>query len=163
MKEIKQTFQIKEFDSLDELNSEQQLLLAKAKEALQYSYSPYSNFKVGCAILLENGSIVLGSNQENASFPAGICAERVAVSNAVHQYDSEDIVSMAITVKSDDFEVSAPIAPCGVCRQVLLESELKQNQEFTILLQGSEGKIYEVPSAKSLLPLYFFEDGLKKG
>jgi cytidine deaminase len=153
LKDLEIKVQLKEYASEQEMNSEDLSLLLKAREALSYSYSPYSNFKVGAAALLRNGEIILGSNQENASFPAGICAERSAIYNAAHQF---------ITVFTDDFEVSSPIAPCGVCRQVLLETELQQDQEIEIILQGSKGKTYTLSSARSLLPIYFFEKGLKK-
>ncbi len=162
MKDLEIKVQLKEYDSEQELKSEDHSLLLKAREALDYSYSPYSNFKVGAAALLRNGEIILGSNQENASFPAGICAERSAIYNAAHQFKGIPLLKMAITVFTDDFEVSSPIAPCGVCRQVLLETELQQDQEIEIILQGSKGKIYTLSSARSLLPIYFFEKGLKK-
>lgn len=162
MKNIEVKVQLKQYESEQEMNIEDLSLLLKAREALSYSYSPYSNFKVGAAALLRNGEIILGSNQENASFPAGICAERSAICNAAHQFKGIPLIKMAITVFTDDFEVSSPIAPCGVCRQVLLETELQQEQEIEIILQGSKGKIYTLPSARSLLPIYFFEKGLKK-
>lgn len=162
MKNIEIKVQLKQYESEQEMNIEDLSLLLKAREALSYSYSPYSNFKVGAAALLRNGEIILGSNQENASFPAGICAERSAICNAAHQFKDIPLIKMAITVFTDDFEVSSPIAPCGVCRQVLLETELQQEQEIEIILQGSKGKIYTLSSARSLLPIYFFEKGLKK-
>jgi cytidine deaminase len=162
LKDIEIKVQLKEYASEQEMNSEDLSLLLKAREALSYSYSPYSNFKVGAAALLRNGEIILGSNQENASFPAGICAERSAIYNAAHQFKGIPLIKMAITVFTDDFEVSSPIAPCGVCRQVLLETELQQDHEIEIILQGSKGKTYTLSSARSLLPIYFFEKGLKK-
>jgi len=159
---IKFTTTIKEYDSEQELAPWESLLLTDARKALEYSYSPYSRFKVGAAILLENNEVVLGSNQENASFPAGVCAERAAIYNATHQYKDEKIKAIAITVLPLDFEVNSPIAPCGVCRQVMLETELQQNKDIHIILKGSKGKIYTLPNSTSLLPLYFFEKGLKK-
>ncbi|MFK7756084.1 MAG: cytidine deaminase [Flavobacteriales bacterium] len=159
-REIK--IQITEFNSESELDLKDAQLLDKAKEALEFSYSPYSRFKVGAAILLENGKVILGSNQENASFPAGICAERTAIYNATHQFKDVKFIAIAITVLPLDFEVTSPIAPCGVCRQVMLETELQQEQDYKVILKGSKGKIYTLPSASSLLPLYFFEKGLKK-
>lgn len=157
--EIKITY--KSYENAQELSSEDIELLDKAKEALELSYSPYSRFKVGAALKLSSGEIIKGSNQENASFPAGICAERVAIYNAKHQSNSR-IESLAITVKSSDFEVNSPIAPCGVCRQVLLETEILQEKDIKILLQGSKGKVYTLSSVKDLLPLFFFEKSLKK-
>jgi len=162
LKKIEFTTRIHEYDSEADLSASDASLLSSAKKALDYSYSPYSRFKVGAALLLENGQIVLGSNQENASFPAGICAERTAIYNAAHQHRNSKITTIAITVLSADFEVQSPIAPCGVCRQVMLESEIQQKQDIRVLLKGSKGKIYTLPNCTSLLPLYFFEKGLKK-
>ncbi len=162
MKETQIIVEIKEYDSVKELSIWESKLLSQASAALNYSYSPYSNFSVGAAALLSNGELVLGSNQENASFPAGICAERSAIYNAVHQFKDEAIQAMAITVSSEEFEVTSPIAPCGICRQVLLETELQQGSDIHIILRGSKGRIYTLPNANSLLPIYFFEKGLKK-
>lgn len=163
MNDIEIKVLINEFNVESELLENDRALLLKAKEALTYSYSPYSQFKVGAAVRLTNGEVLLGSNQENASFPAGICAERSAIYNAAHQFKDMAIESIAITVLSMEFEVKSPIAPCGVCRQVLLETELKQKSDIKIILQGSTGAVYTLSNASSLLPLYFFEKGLKKG
>ncbi len=150
------------FDDENALNPSDKEVLEAAVSAVQYSYSPYSNFKVGAAALLGNGEIVLGSNQENASFPAGICAERAAIYCAAHQFKNEIIKTIAITVYTEEFQVLSPIAPCGVCRQVMLETELKQKSDIKIILRGTKGKIYTLSNCKSLLPIYFFEKGLKK-
>jgi len=152
----------KEYNDESELCNADAKLLERAEEALNYSYSPYSEFKVGAALLMENGEMYIGSNQENASFPAGICAERSAISNAKHQNHGR-ILKIAITVRAENFEVNSPIAPCGVCRQVMLESELDQNSNIEVILKGSKGSIYTLSNVKGLLPLHFFEKGLKKG
>jgi len=151
-----------EYQQLEELPTKDAELLKHAEEALAYSYSPYSNFKVGCALRLANGEIILGSNQENSSFPAGICAERSALLTAQHTFKNVNISEMAITVSSTDLEVESPLAPCGVCRQVMLETEMRQKTDYKIILKGSKGKIYTLSNAKSLLPIYFFEKRLKK-
>ncbi len=161
-KEHEITLSFKEYETKEELCNADAELLDKAKEALSFSYSPYSEFRVGAALLMEDGQIYIGSNQENASFPAGVCAERSAIYHAKHRNQGK-ILKIAITVNAENFEVSSPVAPCGVCRQVLLESELDQNSNIEVILQGSKGKIYTLSNVRGLLPLHFFEKGLKKG
>ena len=161
MKEKSISIKYKEYNSEVELSEKEAELLIKANEALKKSYSPYSKFKVGSALQMKSGNIYIGSNQENASFPAGICAERSAIYHAKHREEGV-IKRIAITVESSDFDVNSPIAPCGICRQVLLETELQQEEDIEIILKGSKGKIYTLSSIKDLLPLYFFEKGLKK-
>jgi cytidine deaminase len=151
-----------EYDSDDELDDKQRQLLVEARKALSGSYAPYSNYHVGAALELENGQIVSGSNQENASYPSGLCAERVAFFTAGAQYPDQKIMRVAITAKTEKFPISQPIAPCGSCRQVMLETELKFDQNIEVILQGMEGVIWVVPSIKVLLPLHFSEDKLKK-
>ena len=160
MQEIKIENLIHVFDSIEELIPSYKSLLQKAKMNTSNAYAPYSKFNVGAAILLENDTIVLGTNQENASSPVGICAERVAIAYTSSQYPGVIIKAIAISVKTLTI-VDAPVSPCGICRQTLLEYELKQKSNIEIILQGETGKIYIIPSAKSLLPLYFSRTDLK--
>ena len=136
-------------------------LLIKAEEILKTAYAPYSKFNVGASLLLEDGSYVVGSNQENASFPCGICAERVALFATKANNPHLKIKKIAITTKSEDFIIESPVAPCGMCRQVLLEYEEQQKEPIEILL-FNETKIIKFNQAKDLLPLHFSEDRLKK-
>ena len=155
--------EVEAFDELSELSADEQLLLAQATEAMQRAYAPYSGFRVGAAIVLENGVIVQGNNQENMAYPSGLCAERVAFFHAGAMYPGERIHKLAITAGSDQFPSERPIAPCGACRQSMLEYELNQGQPITLLMRGLKGRIYRVKGIQSLLPLYFNEEGLKKG
>ena len=132
-----------------------QQLIAKAKQATNDSYAPYSNFKVGAAVLLNNGEIILGSNQENASYPLGLCAERTALSAAASLASNEKIKAIAITAKSAKNPVLQPAAPCGICRQVIFEAENKHHQNIEIILTGEQGIVYVFKSIKDLLPLHF--------
>ena len=143
------------------LNDCERLLMDKAFEISKSAYAPYSQFYVGVAIVLENNEIILGNNQENASFPAGVCAERVALFSANANYPQEIIKKIAITAIAEKFELSEPVGPCGICRQVLLECEEKQGSDIEILLFDTK-KIIKLAKAKDLLPFYFKEDRLKK-
>ena len=120
---------------MKELTVTEQTLLQKAIESTHHSYAPYSHFHVGAALLLGNGEIVLGCNQENASFPAGICAERSAIFAAGAKYPDEPVVMLAIAARNSLGELlDDPISPCGICRQVILETESRFNQPIRILL-----------------------------
>ncbi len=152
-KEIKFTLNI--FEDPAELTAEDGGLLKKAAEALQNSYSPYSGFKVAAAVLLENGEIVTGTNQENASFPVGICAEGTALSAVSAMYPNTVIKCIAITVKSESRLVDHPVAPCGVCRQRILEYENRFKSPIRLIMMGESGGVYSVNSVKDILPLHF--------
>ena len=143
------------YASEKELSLVDQKLLKKAKQALKKSYSPYSNFKVGAAILLNNGKMMSGSNQENASYQLCLCAERVTISAADSVYPKIPILAMAITAKSPTQTIIQPVAPCGACRQVIFETEMKHDTPMRILLQGEKGKVIIIEGAKDLLPLSF--------
>ena len=162
MKNIKLQISFLEYDNPDELNLTDKKLLEYAKTAIGSAYAPYSGYKVGAAVELENGVIVTGSNQENVAFPSGLCAERVAVFAAAAQYPGILIKSIAITSFADGFEVKAPVTPCGACRQVIAEYESKQTQKIRIILRGEKGKIYLIEGTENLLPLMFQADQLKK-
>ena len=142
---------------MKELTVTEQTLLQKAIESTHHSYAPYSHFHVGAALLLGNGEIVLGCNQENASFPAGICAERSAIFAAGAKYPDEPVVMLAIAARNSLGELlDDPISPCGICRQVILETESRFNQPIRILLYGHK-HIYVINSIKQLMPLSFSE------
>src|SRR5690606_5030333 len=119
------------------------------------AYSPYSRFRVGAALALDNGEVVIGSNQENAAYPSGLCAERVAVFHAGAVYPEAKIVQLAISAASDDKIVDSQIPPCGSCRQVIAEYELKQDVPIEIYFMGETGKVLKSGSLKNLLPLVF--------
>ena len=143
------------YDSEQELTPEDLSLFQKAREVREGAYAPYSGFKVGAALLLASGEVVVGSNQENASFPSGLCAERVAIFQAGARFPDTPIKSIAITASGRVAKLSIPAAPCGNCRQSMLEYETRQGFSIRILMQGEAGAIYECPSVASLLPLGF--------
>ncbi|MDR0828978.1 MAG: cytidine deaminase [Prevotellaceae bacterium] len=138
----------------EELEPNIQKLVEKAKEQTKKSYSPYSKFCVGAAVLLDNGEIFTGSNQENVAYPSGLCAERVAMLYANSQFPENKPVAIAIAAKNDDGFVEKPIMPCGACRQVLLETEMRFDSKISVYLFGTEA-VYSLKSIISLLPLAF--------
>ncbi|HIP49280.1 MAG TPA: cytidine deaminase [Lutibacter sp.] len=160
MKEINTQTSFVVFDSFSELETEDKALLNKAKEAVANSYAPYSHFHVGAAILLENGIVVTGNNQENAAYPSGMCAERIAIWNASSQYPNTIIKKIAITVKSENKTVDKPVAPCGACRQTLLEYEVNQKEPIEVFFMGEVGTIVKANSLQDLLPFSFDESFL---
>jgi len=127
----------------------------KAQQAREKAYAPYSRFKVGAALQLSTGKIVTGSNQENAAFPSGLCAERVAVFHAGSEYPDVPIVAMALTVKSFHKEITSPTPPCGACRQSLAEYETRQESPIALYFMGETGKVVKAASVNDLLPLIF--------
>ncbi len=162
MEKINLTTTYIEFDSPGELPAEQQDLLQQARLAMKTSYSPYSKYKVGAAVLLENGRIFTGSNQENIAFPSGLCAERVAVFTAAAADPDTPIRAIAITSRSEEFPVKSPVSPCGACRQVLIEYEIRNKHKITLILMGETGKVRVIEGIDTILPMYFQEDGLSK-
>lgn len=155
MKNIEITTSATIFKNISELETQDKMLMQQAVLARNNAYAPYSKFSVGAALLLENGQIVLGCNQENAAYPSGMCAERVAIWNAGATFPDLKILKLAITAKSSLNLVNKPAGPCGACRQTLLEFEIKQQQPFEMLFMGEIGDIVKVPSLKSLLPFSF--------
>ena len=155
MKEINITTSFTIFANLKELPEEIQDLMNQAVDIRKKAYAPYSKFRVGAALLLDNGKIVLGSNQENAAYPSGLCAERVAIFHAGSVYPEAKIVKMAITAASDTNPTTAPIPPCGSCRQSIAEYEIKQDTPIEIYFMGEIGEVYKSSSLKNLLPLMF--------
>ncbi|HEX9825514.1 MAG TPA: cytidine deaminase [Flavobacteriaceae bacterium] len=155
MKEIKIESTFTVFDNLEELPQEISFLMERAIEARQKAYAPYSKFSVGAAILLDNDEIVTGSNQENASYPSGLCAERTAIYYAGAQFPDAKIIRMAITAGSKSKQTMVPIPPCGACRQAISEYEVKQDVPIEIYFMGETGKVVKSNSLANLLPLVF--------
>lgn len=143
------------FKDVSELSSEDKMLMDKAVSAREKAYAPYSKFSVGAALLLENGEIILGNNQENAAYPSGMCAERVAIWRAGSEFPDVKILKLVISAKSANSLVDKPVGLCGACRQSLLEYEIKQKQPFEILFMGEVGEILKVSSLNTLLPFSF--------
>ena len=161
MNKIAYSFSYNVYDSVDDLNKEDAWLLQHAKETSKGAYAPYSHFQVGAAARLMNGEIVKGTNQENASYPVGICAERVLLSSASSQYPEVAIETIAVTYQNENGGSNHPISPCGICRQSLQEYEQRLKRPIRLILGGMEGKVYVIPQASSLMPLAFTGDELK--
>lgn len=162
MKKHELTLSFLEFNSIDELNDDDRTLLLKAKDAAKNAYAPYSKFKVGAAARLANGMIIIGSNQENAVFPVGLCAERVALFSAQANYPDQPVVALAVTAIGSDSKISQPVPPCGSCRQAMIEAESRHNQPLRVIMQGEEGPIIISERMENLMPLTFAKDFLKR-
>ena len=155
MTEINITTQLHVFENFEELPNEIQNLMNSAIAIRKKAYAPYSKFRVGAAILLDNGEIILGSNQENAAYPSGLCAERVAIFYAGSNFPDAKILKIAISATSDINVNKTPIPPCGSCRQSIAEYELKQESPIEMYFMGEIGAIYKSDSLKNLLPFTF--------
>jgi cytidine deaminase len=155
MKEINITTQLLVFESLEELTAQEQGLMQQAIEIRKKAYAPYSKFRVGAALLLDNGEVILGSNQENAAYPSGLCAERTAIFYAGANYPEAKILKIAITATSDTTPNKTPIPPCGSCRQSIAEYEFKQESPIEMFFMGESGMVYKSNSLKNLLPFTF--------
>lgn len=151
------SFSYKKFDQLTQLPPDLQQLMQKAIEARQKAYAPYSSFVVGAAILLDIGEIITGNNQENAAYPSGMCAERVAIFYAMAQFPKANILKIAITGTSILSQRLEPVTPCGSCRQAILEYEVTKNQPIELICMGATGEVLVIPSVKNLLPFCFDE------
>jgi cytidine deaminase len=149
------------YDSIDELSNEDAFLLKQAGEATKNAYAPYSNFFVGAAARMGNGELVFGTNQENASYPAGICAERVLLSTASSLHPGIPIKTIAISYRSLDTPSDHPVAPCGICRQSLQEFKERVKLPIRLVLGGLTGKVYVIDDAALLMPFAF--DGRELG
>lgn len=160
-RELKITYA--EFESEKDLNQADRELMDKARAAADMAYAPYSNFYVGAALLLKNGKIITGNNQENVAYPSGLCAERVAIYAAGASYPDVAIDTIAVTCKSKAFEVNEPLSPCGACRQAIAEYETRHKTNIRILLAGESGTIRMLESISDLLPFMFKAEELKKG
>ncbi len=155
MNEIKISSTFTVYENANELPSQDQNLLIEAVEARKNAYAPYSKFNVGASLLLENGLIIQGNNQENAAYPSGMCAERVAIWNAASQYPKIKIKKIFISAESNKNIVDKPVSPCGACRQTIAEYELNQEQNIEIFFTGETGKIIKANTIVDLLPLAF--------
>ena len=159
MKEINLTTKISVY-LLEECTETEKKLIEAAKQATKNAYARYSNFKVGAALLLENGEVITGNNQENAAYPSGTCAERTAVFFANANYPDQTIIAIAVAAYHNGGFTQDVVTPCGSCRQVLLEAENRYNTPVKILMY-SDNKVYVANSIKSLLPLSFGDEMLK--
>ncbi len=155
MERISITSSFDVYTSVNQIPEDVQQLMKRAAGVRKTSYAPYSRFHVGAALLLDNGIIVTGANQENAAYPSGLCAERVAIFSAGANYPGAKILKMAITAASEEKEVAEPISPCGACRQSMAEYELKQDRPVEIWFMGETGSVYKSDSVKNLLPFMF--------
>ncbi|WP_419212520.1 cytidine deaminase [Maribacter sp. X9] len=149
------------YDSCEELCADYKILIDAAVAARKKAYAPYSNFLVGASVLLENGQIIEGNNQENASYPSGLCAERVAVFYAGAKFPNVKIKAIAVSATSLNNKLDTPAAPCGNCRQAISEYEFKQHAPIKVLLMGETGSVVECSSLADLLPLGFNGSYLK--
>ena len=145
------------YDSIDELEPKDAELLRKAHEATQNAYAPYSNFSVGAAVRMANGEIVTGNNIENAAYPSGLCAERVAIFGAMAKFPNVAIEALAITAHSSSKLITEPVAPCGACRQVMVEAEQVSKHPLRVMCQGETGPIMVFDGIESLMPFIFLD------
>ncbi len=143
--------QFESFESADDLDTESQALLKLSEDAMQQAYAPYSEFKVGAAVKLANGKIITGNNQENAAYPSGLCAERVALFHASAMNPGAVIESIYISCQKDE----KICAPCGSCRQVISQYEIRQQRPIDVYFPGGMGKIFKVHGIQNLLPFPF--------
>ena len=155
MKENKFEFSYEVYKDVSELKKEDADLVMQARAVTKQAYAPYSNFFVGAIAKLSNGEIVAGTNQENASYPVGICAERVLLGNAATLYPNVSVDTLAISYDSKEVPSDHPISPCGMCRQALLEYETRTKKPIRLILAGQQGKIYIVNTVRFLLPFAF--------
>ena len=153
-------FEYEVYNTIDELPEKDAWLLREARAVTEQAYAPYSNFHVGAVGIMENGEIVAGTNQENASYPVGICAERVLLGNAATLYPKINIDTIAISYNSEEVKSDHPISPCGMCRQALLEYETRLKKPIRLIMGGMEGKVHVIKTASLLLPFAFTSDEL---
>jgi cytidine deaminase len=143
------------YEDINELSDEDKSLMKVAIEATKTSYAPYSGFNVGAALLMEDGSIIIGNNQENAAYPSGMCAERVAIWKAGSSFPNKKVKKIAITAVSSNKQLDKPVGPCGACRQTLLEYEINQKEDVEVFFMGEIGNVVKTSSISSLLPFSF--------
>jgi len=154
-------FSFEVYNSSQELNDQDAALVQKARDTTKNAYAPYSHFDVGAVAQLVNGEIVSGTNQENASYPVGICAERVLLSAAASLFPNVAVHTIAISYHNNNGQSNHPISPCGICRQTLSEYEERTKHPIRLILSGMEGKVFIISSASQLLPLSFGGEDLK--
>jgi len=155
MKEINTGTSAFLFQDINELSDVDKNLMQAAIKASRNAYAPYSGFSVGAALLMEDDSIIIGNNQENAAYPSGMCAERVAIWKAGSSYPNKKVKKIAITAVSSNKKLDKPVGPCGACRQTLLEYEVNQKEDMEILFMGEIGNVVKANSIASLLPFSF--------
>lgn len=143
------------FPTTDSLTEKEKLLLEKAFIACGDAYAPYSKFKVGASVLLGNGQVIIGSNQENIAYPSGLCAERVALFHCGSNYPNETVEVLCIVAKGNLLPVDRLLSPCGGCRQVMVEVEERQKQSFKVIIVSQDGRVLVFERAKDLLPFVF--------
>jgi len=160
MKEIQIETKLSVFESFDELSHSEKEYMNQAIEIRKNAYAPYSKFLVGAAIVLDNGIVLQGSNQENAAYPSGLCAERVTIFYAGANYPNNKIVKLFISATPSDRDSENPIPPCGSCRQAIAEYEIKQDLPIEIYFMGAKGAVYKSDSLKNLLPFMFDKSNL---
>jgi cytidine deaminase len=160
MKKVSYLTEFTVYQNLDELDEGRRQLIETAVLAAETAYSPYSHFSVGAAVLLNNGQVIAGSNQENAAYPSGLCAERTAAFYASSQYSEVPFSKIAITTINEVKKGLQPLTPCGACRQVLLEYEQRFNQNIELILTAPNAEIYIFASVKDILPFSFGSDDL---
>ncbi len=160
MKKIKIEAELEVYEDFSELPQDIQQLMKDAFAARDSAYAPYSEFHVGAALLLSNGEIVRGSNQENAAYPSGLCAERTAIYYAGANFPDEKLEVMAISATGKRKPSTTPIPPCGACRQAIAEYEVKQKQPVVIYFMGASGKVFKSDSLSNLLPFIFTQEYL---
>ena len=161
MKKESYPFEITVYESIDEMNLDDASLLREARLTTKNAYAPYSHFNVGAFALLMNGETVSGTNQENASYPAGICAERTLMSTAAVLYPGVGIDTIAISYHNLNGHSDKPISPCGICRQTFVEFQRRTGHPIRIILSGMEGKVQVIEDAAGLLPLVFTSDDMQ--
>jgi cytidine deaminase len=162
MKRFNINVQFLEYESLDELVADDRELLERAISAIDSAYAPYSQYFVGAAVRLANGSIITGNNQENVAYPSGLCAERVALFSASSNYPGIPVTAIAIAGKALNFPILQPVTPCGACRQVIAEYENLYGKPVRMIMKGEKSKIWITEGITSLLPLMFNAEELKK-
>lgn len=160
MKKLSHTINWSVLDQ-NELDSNDLMLVNEAKEATTGSWSPYSGFKVGAALLLDDGTVVTGSNQENAAYPSGLCAERTALFAAGHAHPGKAVTALAIAARNENGYTAQPITPCGACRQVLAETEQRGRRPIRYILYGTEGTMIIDGGTDAILPFCFGADSMK--
>jgi cytidine deaminase len=160
MKKDKILVEIEVYPTLSDMDKISAELIDKATKACENAYAPYSNFHVGAALLLENGEVITGNNQENAAYPSGLCAERVALFYAGANFPNVPITKIAVVARKKHDDKILPVSPCGSCRQVMVEYEKKQEKALQIILKGADKSFIIVPFARDLLPLAFDKDAL---
>jgi cytidine deaminase len=162
MKEHEIKIHFTEYASIDELSAEDKQLCLEAAQALKTSHSPYSKFRVGVALGLQSGKILHASNQENAAYPSGLCAERVALFHWGANHSDDPIAAMAVTAYTDEFMLTKPVTSCGACLQVMAEYEKKQGHAIKMLLYCQDGPVWSATGIESFLPFLFFEERLNQ-